>query len=527
MSIPNILIDTQNPSPYTFAKDKHVLIRGSHCMGTFPEYDRQDGLGLADLIRKKEITPEEVCEAAIARIEKINPRINAVIYRMFDIGRRTARANLPDGPFSGVPFLIKDLLAAYAGVPMTMGCRALRDFIPSFDSELMKRYKATGVVVLGKTNTPELGLMGITEPELHGPTRNPWNLDYTPGGSSGGAAAAVASGMVPMASGGDGGGSIRIPASYCGLFGLKPSRGRNPTGPEYGAIWQGAAVEHVITRSVRDSAAMLDAIQGPDAGAPFMIQKPERPYLDEVFRAPGALRIGFTRKSPLSAGVHPECREAVEKTANLLESLGHAVEEAEPAIDGIALARSYFTMYYGEIEADIAQIGKTLGRKLSQADVEGTTWLLNLLGKAFTAGEFVLSIRQWNTFSRQMGLFHEKYDFYLTPATACPPVKIGGMKPRPAEEKAMKIVNRLGLGKLVRLTGLEEKIAIDSLARTPFTQLANLTGQPAMSVPLHWTKDGLPCGVQFIARSGDEASLFRLAGQLEQAQPWFEKRPNI
>ena len=496
-------------------------------MGAFPEYERYDALGLAELVRKKEVTPEEVCEAAISRIEKINPGINAVIHTMFDIGRTAARTSLPDGPFSGAPFLIKDLLTAYAGVPMTMGCRAFRDFVPSFDSELMRRYRAAGVVVLGKTNTPEFGLMGITEPELHGPTRNPWNLDYTPGGSSGGSAAAVAAGMAPMASGGDGGGSIRIPASYCGLFGMKPSRGRTPAGPEFGEIWQGAAVEHVITRSVRDSAAMLDAVQGADAGAPYVIQKPERPYLEEVKRPPGKLRIGFTRKTPLNAGVHPECAKAVENAARLLENLGHAVEEAEPAIDGINLARSYFTMYYGEIAADIAQMGKILGRKPTRADVEGTTWLLSMLGKAFTAGEFVLSMRQWNAFARQMGLFHEKYDIYLTPTTACPPARIGELKPRPLEETVMKIVNSLGLGRLVRSSGLAEKIAIESLARTPFTQLANLTGQPAMSVPLHWTGDGLPCGVQFIASIGDEASLFRLAGQLEQAQSWFDKMPNL
>ena len=496
-------------------------------MGTFAEYDRYDALGLAELIRKKEITPVEICEEAIARIERFNPRINAVIRPMFDIGRKAAGANLPDSPFSGVPFLIKDLLTAYAGVPMNMGCKALRNYVPSFDSELMKRYKATGVVVLGKTNTPEFGLMGVTEPELHGPTRNPWNPDRTPGGSSGGSAAAVACGMVPMASGGDGGGSIRIPASFCGLFGLKPSRGRTPAGPEFGAIWQGAAVEHVITRSVRDSAAMLDAVHGADIGAPYIIQKPERPYLDELSRPAGKLRIGFTHRSPLNAGIHPECVEAVEKTAKLLEGLGHAVEEAEPAIDGIALAGSYFTLYYGEIEADIVQLGRTLGRNPSPADVEATTWLLNLLGKAFTSGEFVQAIRQWNTFARQMGSFHEKYDMYLTPTTARPPAGIGELKPGPAEEFVMEIVNGLGLGRMVRWTGLAEKIAIESLARTPFTQLANLTGQPAMSVPLHWTKDGLPCGVQFIARFGDEESLFRLAGQLEQAQPWFDRRPEI
>jgi amidase len=496
-------------------------------MGTITEYDRYDALGLAGLVRKGDVSASELCEEAVARIERINPKINAVIHRMYDLAREACTGTLPDGPFKGVPFLLKDLLTSVAGVPLTMGCKAFKNYIPSFDSELMRRYRASGIVPLGKTNTPELGLVAFTEPELHGPTRNPWDLDRTPGGSSGGSAAAVASGMVPMASGGDGGGSIRIPASYCGLFGLKPSRGRVPTGPEYGAIWQGAAVEHVITRSVRDSAAMLDAIQGPDAGAPYIIPEPERPYREEVDRDPGSLRIGFTKKSPINTGIHPECAQAVDSAAKLLEGLGHSETEAEPDIDGIAMIRSYFTMYFGEIEADIRQMATTLGRKASSSDVESTTWLLNLLGKAYTAGEFVQAIRQWNTFSRQMGAFHEKYDLYLTPTTAYPPVRIGELKPKPAEEAAMKVVNTLGLGKLVKLSGLAEKIAIENAAKTPYTPLANLTGLPAMSVPLHWTAEGLPCGVQFIARFADEATLFRLAGQLEKARPWFDRRPAI
>jgi amidase len=503
------------------------LIEGRKYMGKFLEYDRYDALGLAELVRKREVTPEQLYEEAISRIERINPKINAVILKMFEIALSTIKGKLPDGPFTGVPFLLKDLLASYAGVPLTMGSKACRNYIPAQDSELMKRYKATGVVILGKTNTPEFGLMGVTEPELHGPTRNPWNLDLTPGGSSGGSCAAVASGMVPFASGGDGGGSIRIPASYCGLFGMKPSRGRNPTGPEYGQIWQGAAVEHVLTRSVRDSAAMMDAVNGPDAGAPYIIPRPELPYLEEVAREPGPLKIAFTKKSPLNTGVHPDCQKAVEAAAKILESLGHHVEEAEPAIDGIALAKSYITMYYGEIAADIEDLKKVLGRKPKPSDVEGPTWALKLIGDAFTAGEFVLAIRQWNTFARQMGLFYQKYDLYLTPTTAFPPVRIGELKPKPIEELLMKITNTLNLGKLIRLSGIADKLAIESLAKTPYTQLANVAGLPAMSVPLHWTADGLPCGVQFIAPFGDEATLFRLAGQLEKAQPWFDKRPAL
>ena len=496
-------------------------------MAGFKEYDSYDALGLAELVRKTEVSPHELCEEAISRIDRINPRVNAVIYRMYDIAHKALKGPLPQGPFSGVPFLLKDLLTSYAGVPLSMGCRAYRNYIPSRDSELMKRYKATGVTVLGKTNTPEFGLMGVTEPELHGPTRNPWNLDHTPGGSSGGSASAVASGMVPFASGGDGGGSLRIPASCCALFGLKPSRGRNPSGPEYGEIWQGAAVEHVITRTVRDSAAMLDAIRGTDPGAPYIAPDPERSYLEEVGREPDTLRIAFTRRSPLGTEVHPECRKAVEDAADLLASLGHRVEETEPDIDGIALAKSYFMMYYGEIAADVQEMRKVLGRKAKHTDMEETTWLLNLLGNLYSAGDFVLAMRQWNTFARQMGVFHEKFDLFLTPTLACPPVKIGELKPKSVEERALKIVNALNLGRIVKASGMAEKIALESLSKTPFTQLANLTGQPAMSVPLHWTVDGLPCGVQFIARFGDEATLIRLAAQLEKARPWFDRRPEI
>jgi amidase len=494
-------------------------------MAGFKEYDRYDALGLAGLVRKKEITPQELCEEAISRIDHTNPRLNAVIYRMYDIAHKALKGSLPEGPFTGVPFLLKDLLTSYAGVPLTMGSRAYQYYVPMHDSELMKRYKATGVVILGKTNTPEFGLVGYTEPELHGPTRNPWNLDHTPGGSSGGSGAAVAAGMVPMASGGDGGGSIRIPASCCALFGLKPSRGRVPTGPEYGEIWQGAAVEHVITRSVRDSAAMLDAICGADPGAPYVISGPERPYLEEVDRDPGPLRIAFTTRSPLGTEVHPECRKAVEEAAHLLAGLGHKMEEAEPGIDGIALAKSYLMMYFGEIAADVLAMEKVLGRKPRHMDVEAPTWVLKMLGNAFTAGEFVLAMREWNIFTRQMGTFHQKYDIFLTPTLAFPPVRIGELKPKPAEKVLMKIVNPLNLGKLIRMSGIVDKLAIENLAKTPFTQLANLTGQPAASVPLHWTPDGLPCGVQLIAPFGGEASLFRLGGQLEKARPWFDKRP--
>ncbi|MDO9515069.1 MAG: amidase family protein [Syntrophales bacterium] len=496
-------------------------------MGTFKEYDRYDGLGMAELVRKKDVSPADLYEEAIGRIEKLNPALNAVIAPLFDLAKKDIEKGLPEGPFTGVPFLLKDLLAAYAGVPLTGGSRAYKNYIPDEDSELVKRFKKAGLVIMGKTNCPEFGLLGVTEPELHGPTRNPWNTDHTPGGSSGGSAAAVASGMVPIASGGDGGGSIRIPSSCCALFGLKPTRGRNPTGPGYGAIWQGAAVEHIVSRSVRDSAAMLDATRGTDVGAPYIITLPERPYMEEIQRDPGSLRIAFNTLSPLDTEVHPECAKAVEQTAQLLEGLGHKVEENRPDLDGKALANSFLAMYMAEIAADIEELEPILGRKARRDDVEALTWTLGLLGRTFSAGYFVKQMREWGMASRAMGRFHEKYDLYLTPTVAYPPVRIGELQPKPAERALLTVVNSMGLGKLLKLSGITDKLAVESLAKTPFTQLANFTGQPAMSVPLHWTEEGLPCGVHFMGRFGDEATLFRLAAQLEQAQPWFDKRPSM
>ncbi len=496
-------------------------------MSAFKEYGNYDGLGLAELIKKKEVTPDELCEAAIQKIEEVNPDINAVVTPMYDQGRQSIKDTLPEGPFTGVPFLLKDLLAAYAGVPLTNGSKAYKNYIPTEDSELVKRFKKAGLVILGKTNCPEFGLLGYTEPELHGPTRNPWNTNHTPGGSSGGSAAAVASGMVPIASGGDGGGSIRIPASCCGLFGIKPTRGRIPTGPDYGEIWQGAVSEHIISRSVRDSAAMLDANQGTDVGAPYIIPEPELPYLQEMEKDPGKLTIAFNTVSPVGTDVDPDCIKAVQETAKMLEKLGHTVEEAKPDLDGKALANSYMNLYFGEIAADIVALESILGRKAKPSDLETLTWTMGMLGRTFTAGDFVREMREWGIASRVMGKFHKKYDLYMTPTLAYPPAKIGELKPKPAEIVLMKIVNSLKLGKVLKASGMVDQMAVDSLTKTPFTQLANFTGQPAMSVPLHSTSDGMPCGIHFAGRFADEATLFRLAGQLEKESPWFDKRAPV
>lgn len=496
-------------------------------MGGFPEFDQYDAIGLTELVRSGQVTPVELCEESIKRIEQINPKLNAVVTRMYEQGLKEASEFPPDGPFTGVPMLIKDLGYAYSGVPMTSGCKALRDYIPESDSELVVRFRKTGAIIIGKTNTPEFGLLGVTEPEFFGPCRNPWNTEHTPGGSSGGSAAAVAAGIVPMAAGGDGGGSIRIPSAYCGVFGLKPSRGRNPTGPDRGNIWLGAAQNHVITKSVRDSAMMLDAIQGPDPGAPYEIRPPERPYMDEVEKGPGRLRIAFNVVSPLGTQVHSECIQAVNNAAGLLEDLGHHIEEAMPEINGLGLAKSYLAMYFGEVAADLNELTGVLKRKTGPKDVETLTYTLGLLGRSFSSGYLVEALRKWDHAARIMGRFFKQYDLYLTPTTAHPPAKIGELRLKPFEAFFMNAINSLKLGWLLNGSNIVDNMAKKSLERTPFTQLANLCGLPAVSVPLWWTPQGLPLGVQFIAPFGGEDVLFQVAGQLEKARPWFNRKPDM
>ena len=493
-----------------------------------PSLKTHDALSLAALVKKGEVTPLELTEAAIQRIEKINPHLNAVIYKFYDEARRVAKSNLPDGPFKGVPFLLKDLITTYAGTPNARGTKGLKNanYISPDDNELMRRFRATGVVSLGKTNTPEFGLQGVTEPEAFGPTLNPWDTTRTPGGSSGGTAAAVASGMVPFGSGGDGGGSIRMPASCCALFGLKPSRGRVPTAP-LGPLWHGAVVEHVLTRSVRDSAAMLDAIHGGAPGMPYVMKPPEKPYLQEVSIDPKALKIGFTKLSPFGNPVHPECVEAVEKTAKLLEQLGHVVEEVHPQYDAFELGRAFMVMYLSEAAHEVSELGKMLGRKATRYDVEAVTWVSHLLGKAHSSLELVQALDVWNKVSRVMGKYHEKFDLYVSPTIAVLPPKIGSLKPSNWERCLVQLINVLNAGKLLKGSGIVDDMAKKNFSAMPYTQVANVTGQPAMSVPMHWSEEGIPVGVHFTAAIGEEGLLFRMAGQLEQAAPWFEKVPPI
>ncbi|MDZ4672903.1 MAG: amidase [Gemmatimonadota bacterium] len=489
----------------------------------FPEYAQYDGLGLADLVRTRALSPLELVEASIARIEALNPPLNAVIHPMFEQARRAASADLPDGPFRGVPFLVKDLLGTVAGEPFRCGSRFLRDYVAPADSEVIRRYRAAGFVIAGKTNTPEFGLTPFTEPVLFGPTRNPWALDRTPGGSSGGSAAAVASGMVPVAGGGDGGGSIRIPASCCGLFGLKPSKGRVPTGPDIGQIWQGAVVEGVLTRSVRDSAAALDAIAGPDVGAPYWAPAPARPFLDEVNREPGPLRIAWTTTPLMGKSVDPACVRAVEETVTLLQELGHQVEPAAPLVDGPALAQAFLIMLCGELRGDIADAERLLGRRARAPEFEPATWALALLGEQLSAADFVQAVRLLERTTRQVGHFFSQWDLLLTPTLAMPPFPIGALQPTGLERAQLAVLGRLNARRLLRWGGALQQAADQVFEFIPWTPVFNVTGQPAMSVPLAWTADGLPVGVHFVAPTAGEATLFQLAGQLERSRPWFAR----
>jgi amidase len=489
----------------------------------FSEYAAQDAVGLAALVSSRQVSAQELLDAAQARLEAVNPRINAVVIPMHEQARERARQPLR-GALAGVPFLIKDISQDYAGVPTTAGSRALRGQVPDTHAVYTQRALDAGLVIFGKTNTPELALKGTTEPEYWGPSRNPWNLAHTTGGSSGGSAATVAAGVVPMAGANDGGGSIRIPAACCGLFGLRPSRGRISQGPQTGEVWEGASSEGVVTRSVRDSAAMLDLLQGPSAGDPFIIRPSERPYAEEVGRDPGRLRIAFCTRSPIGTPVDAECVAAIQDTARLLASLGHHVEEAEPEIDGMALARSYLALYFGHVAVDYA---RALAQGARAADFELDTRALAAIGRALPAADYVAAHRRWNEFARALGRFFGRFDLYLTPTLACPPVRIGSQGLPALQRLVLKPLLALDLGGLLLKGGQVEQMARDSLAKVPFTQLANLTGTPAMSVPLHWSAGELPLGSHFIAPFGEEARLLRLAAQLEQARPWSGRRPPL
>ena len=465
-----------------------------------------DATAQADLVRRKKLKPIELVEAAINRIERLNPTLNAVVTTMYEEARTAATGRLPEGPFSGVPFLLKDLIAGYSGVRMTCGSAFLSDYVSAHDSELVVRYKRSGLIILGKTNVPEFGILPTTESRLHGPAHNPWGITCTPGGSSGGSAAAVAAGLVPMAHGNDGGGSIRIPASCCGLFGLKPTRARNPLGPDFGDMGSGLIAEHAITRTVRDSAALLDATAGPDVGDPYWAPQPERPFIDEVGADPGRLRIAFTTQPLTEVKIHPDCVSAVFDAAELCAELGHDVIEVKMDLPGQLVMQSFASVWSALAAWSIDGMALATGRAPTPEQFEPLTWALAERARQQSSSAYLIAVTTLQRLSRQVARFCLDFDVLLTPTLAQPPLPLGSFfappdNPWQALFRAAEFI--------------------------PFTPLCNITGQPAMSVPLYWNSEKLPIGSHFVGRFGDEATLFRLAAQLEAAQPWADKRPPV
>ncbi len=472
------------------------------------EYKEYDMTGLATLVAEGETTPEELLDAALSRLAEVNPRINAVVILAEQTARRNIARGLPDGSFRGVPFLLKDLGCEAVDFPTHEGSHLMANTHHVRDSELYRRLAATGLVTFGRTATPENGIGIATEAAVYGdPTRNPWNPDHTPGGSSGGSGAAVAAGIVPGAQGSDGGGSVRIPASCCGLFGFKPTRARLPDGPYSGEGWGGMAIEGFLTRSVRDTAALLDATQGADLGAPYVAPPLEAGFGAATVQQTGPLRVALCDTSLSGAALDPACRDAVHAAARLLEGMGHMIEPARPEADHEDMIRGWCDIIACGTALSVRKELERLGRDLQPGDVEGVT--RGAIAHAATiSGEMYLdAIGRIHRFGREIAAFFEDWDILLTPTLAEPPARIGRFN----HETEDFLHFRLGPG-----------MCFDY---SPFTAAFNATGQPAMSVPLAWSDDGLPIGIHFAARFGKDELLMSLAADLERAQPWFDRKP--
>lgn len=477
----------------------------SEFSGLAAEYGNYDGLGLAELIARKKISPLELLGAVRERVQAFNPRLNALCHLFFDKAEGQINAGLPRGPFQGVPFVLKDLNQYLAGTITSAGSRIWKDSVADFDSTLVERYKQAGLVIFGKTNSPELGLTPTTESVLFGQTHNPWNLQRTSGGSSGGAAAVVAGRILPMAHGSDGGGSIRIPASCCGVFGFKPTRGRVPLGPTQFEGWNGCTQQHALTISVRDSAALLDLSVGAELGSPYFSPPPVRPFLKEVGAEPGKLRIAVVKATPGGTPLDPECKTAALDAAKLCETLGHSVEETALPIDYTLARGARLAIVQVSLARVLDDAATTLGRPVSEQDVEPVTWATMQAGTKVPSVSYSRAIATLHQIGLAMAKFQRSYDVILSPTLAKPPVALG-------------------------VLSLSQEVATwakEAFEFSPYTALYNVTGQPSMSVPLHWTSDGLPVGVMFSARFGEDATLFRLAAQLEKAQPWAKRRPPL
>ena len=468
-----------------------------------------DATAQAELVASGKVTPLEMVNAAIERVERYDGALNALTYRWFEAARELASSNtLPDGPFRGVPYLLKDLYAAEAGKPLSNGSKAYKaaDYVSSEDTTLVSRYKAAGLISIGRSNSPEFGSVPVTEPEAWGPTRNPWDLSRTPGGSSGGSASAVAAGIVPIAHASDGGGSIRIPAACCGLVGLKVSQGRISMGPSRDESNLG--VEHCVSRSVRDSARLLDATHGPGIGDVIIAPTPRRPFIDEVGADPGRLRIGFLDFNPRGGDVHADCVDGVHKTAKLLESLGHHVEPGFPDIfSDNEIGRAFSMLWSTNMGTAIRRFSQALGREMTPNDIEAMNWAQAEFAKGVNGVDFSLAQASSIQFRRAIQSWWTKgWDLLLTPTLSAPPLPVGSMPNNP--ERPMTPLMTAG-------------------SWVAFTSQFNISGQPAISLPLHRTADGLPIGMQLAAAYGREDVLIRVASQLEQAAPWAHLTPNF
>jgi amidase len=473
-----------------------------------------DATGQAEAVRRGDASPLELVEAAIARIEALDPKLNAVIHESFERARSEAaeaETKLPDGPFRGVPFLLKDLACGNrAGDPIHWGTRFLKDakFCATTSSNIVRRFLAAGLVVVGRTNVPELGAWSITESDAYGPCRNPWNTDHASGGSSGGAAAATAAGLVPFAHASDGGGSIRNPASQCGLVGLKPSRGRVSLGPDIADSWAGMTFEFAVTRSVRDAATLLDCVSGPMIGDPYAAWPPVRPFADEVGTDPGVLRVGLVEQQLDGEPLHPECAQAVQRTARQLEALGHRVEVATPdALSSDALLPHVLNVISASQARDVAHFEELLGRPLGPEDLDADNWRITEMGRAVSASQFIEATEAYNRFRREMlQWWADGFDLLLTPTITRPSPRVGEIVPSP--DAPLDAFMRSG-------------------ALLSFCVPFNITGQPAISLPIHVSAEGLPVGVQLVAAADGEDQLIRIAAQLEEAVGWREQRPPI
>ncbi|RUP06946.1 MAG: amidase [Mycobacterium sp.] len=483
----------------------------------FDEYRTYDATGLAKLVADKEVSAAELLTLARDRAAAVNPRINAIVRDV-----PAAPADQLQGPFAGVPFLIKDLAQDYAGLPSSQGCRALMSTPIAEHSTIVQRWIDAGLVIFGKTNLPEFGAKGITESEAWGPARNPWDLQRTPGGSSGGSAAAVAAGIVPCAGANDGGGSIRIPAACCGLVGLKPGRGLTPMGPTTSESMHGAAVQGVVSRTVRDTAAMLDVICGGEPFGPYIPALPDTPFASAVGQDPGKLRIGVRVPSAITPNPHREAFAAVEATVQTLTALGHHVEELPQApYDDAALARDFLLTWFVHLAWDVDEAKRLTGA--GNESFERDTLIMAAVGRATGSVDYVDAVERRHQHTLRLSEFFESYDLLLTPTLATPPPKIGEFDLPAVLQRASDAMIKTRTAGLLRHTKIVDDLVEKNLGWVPYTQLANLTGRPAISLPLHWTAESLPLGVQFVAPLGGESLLIRLAAQLEQAAPWSDR----